>query len=177
MAVTHFARALGASRAGRPGDATVDIAKLAELRDKLREAKDAYWSGQVDIQWQIATAWQLNAGGKNDEALRAMSAAADAEDKTNVHPVMPGFIAPARELFGDMLLERGLSKEAFAAYQAAEASQPNRFRTLAGAAKAAEKIGDKLNAKAYYEKLIALAAGSDVDRSELGTARAFIASN
>jgi tetratricopeptide (TPR) repeat protein len=177
LAVTHFARALGAARAGRPDDATADIAKLAELRDKLREAKDAYWSGQVDIQRQIATAWHLNAEGKYDEALKLMSAAADAEDKTNVHPVMPGRVAPARELYGDLLLERGFAKEAFAAYQAAEASQPNRYRTLAGAAKAAEQAGDKQNAKAYYQKLIAIAAGPGVDRPELAAAQAFIASN
>ena len=40
MAITHFARALGAARAGRPDAAKADIAKLVELRDKLREARD-----------------------------------------------------------------------------------------------------------------------------------------
>ena len=52
-----FRRALGAARSGNPDAAKADIAKLVELRDKLREAKDAYWAEQVDIQWQIATAW------------------------------------------------------------------------------------------------------------------------
>ncbi len=65
MAITHFARALGAARSGNPDAAKADIAKLAELRDKLREAKDAYWSEQVDIQWQVATAWVLYAEGKS----------------------------------------------------------------------------------------------------------------
>ena len=46
---------------GQSGAAKADIAKLAELRDKLREAKDAYWSEQVDIQRQVATAWVLYA--------------------------------------------------------------------------------------------------------------------
>ena len=50
QAITYFARALGAARSGDPEAAKADIAKLAELRDKLREAKDAYWSEQVDIQ-------------------------------------------------------------------------------------------------------------------------------
>ena len=36
MAITHFARALGAARSGKPDAAKADIAKLAELRDKLR---------------------------------------------------------------------------------------------------------------------------------------------
>src|SRR5499427_3416875 len=61
-AITHFARALGAARTGNPEGARAEIARLAELRDKLREAKDAYWSEQVDIQWQVATAWLLYAG-------------------------------------------------------------------------------------------------------------------
>ena len=38
-AMTHFARALGAARSGHPDVAKPDIAKLAELRDKLREAR------------------------------------------------------------------------------------------------------------------------------------------
>ena len=59
MAITHFARALGAARSGKPEAAAPDIAKLAELRDKLREAKDAYWSEIVDIQRQVAAAWVL----------------------------------------------------------------------------------------------------------------------
>ena len=65
--MTHFARALGAARSGQPEAAKADIAKLDELRDKLR-GKDAYWSGQVDIQRQIAAAWVLYAEGKHDDA-------------------------------------------------------------------------------------------------------------
>src|SRR5687767_14437291 len=42
-----------------------------------------------------------------DDALKAMSVAADAEDKTEKNPVTPGVTKPARELYGVMLLERG----------------------------------------------------------------------
>src|SRR4030088_218015 len=82
MAITHFSRAVGAARSGKPDAATADIAKLAELRDKLRVAKDAYWAEQVDIQWQTANAWLLYAQGKYDEALAAMAAAAGAAGHT-----------------------------------------------------------------------------------------------
>jgi hypothetical protein len=98
QAITHFARALGAARSGNPEAAKVDIIKLGELRDRLREAKDAYWSEQVDIQQKVASAWVLYAEGKYNDALKAMSAAADAEDKTEKHPVTPGVPKPAREL-------------------------------------------------------------------------------
>jgi hypothetical protein len=176
MAITHFARALGAARAGNPEAAQADIAKLVELRDKLREAKEAYWSDQVDIQRQIASAWVLYAEGKYDDALAAMKAAADAEDKTEKSPVTPGPLAPARELYGDMLLERGMNKEALAAYQATMTKEPNRFNGFVGAAKAAVALGDKATAKADYEKLLAMADGSS-DRPTLAAARAYVASN
>jgi hypothetical protein len=176
MAITHFARALGAARSGNPEAAKADIAKLVELRDKLKEAKDAYWSNQVDIQYQIATAWLLNGQGKHDEALAAMKAAADAEDKTEKSPVTPGPLAPARELYGDMLLERGNAKEALAAYQATMAKEPNRFNGFVGAAESALVLGDKATAKVDYEKLLAMADGNS-DRPALAAARAFVASN
>jgi hypothetical protein len=174
-AITHFARALGAARSGHPDAAKADIAKLAELRDKLREAKDDYWAEQVDIQWQVATAWLLDAEGKADEALKAMSAAADAEDKTEKSPVTPGPLAPARELYGYMLLEHGMAKEALAAFEATMAKEPNRYNGIAGAGKAAEKLGDTAKAKLYYEKLVALTSGTDATRPELVAARQFLA--
>jgi hypothetical protein len=176
-AITHFARALGATRSGQPEAARADIAKLAELRDKLRAAKDAYWSEQVDIQWQVANAWALYAEGKHDEALSAMRAAADAEDKTEKHPVTPGPLAPARELYGAMLLDRGMAKEALAAFEGTMAKEPNRYNGYAGAAKAAQMLGDNAKARTYYEKLVALTSGSDATRPEIAAAQQFLAKN
>ena len=116
-AITYFARALGAARSGNADAATADIAKLAELRDKLLQDKDTYWAEIVDIQRQVALAWQLNAQGKQADALEAMRLAADAEDKTEKSIVTPGPLAPARELYGTMLLERGMATEALAAFE------------------------------------------------------------
>jgi predicted Zn-dependent protease len=106
-----------------------------------------------------------------------MSAAAVAEDKTNKHVVTPGPLAPARELYGEMLLDRGMPKEALAAFEATKAREPNRLRGFLGAAQAAEKLGDKATAKVNYEKLLALAAGSNSDRAEIAAARNFVAVN
>ena len=174
QAITYFARAVGAARSGNPEASKADIAKLAELRDKLRDAKDAYWSEQVDIQRQVATAWVLDAEGKYDDALNAMSAAADAEDKTEKHPVTPGVPKPARELYGVMLLERGHAKEALVAFEATLKKEPNRLGAYAGAAKAAESAGDKAKARDYYEKIVAIADGADTSRTEVADARAYL---
>src|ERR1700688_2526096 len=174
QAITYFARSLGAARSSNPEAAKIDIAKLVELRDKLRDAKDAYWSEQVDIQRQVATAWVLYAEGKRDEALIAMSAAADAEDKTEKHPVTPGVPKPARELYGVMLLERGMVKEALTAFEATLKKEQNRLGAYVGAAASAEKAGDKAKARDYYEKVVAIADGADNSRTEIADARAYL---
>jgi Tfp pilus assembly protein PilF len=175
VAITHFARALGAARSGRPDAAKLDIAKLAELRDKLREAKDAYWAEQVDIQHQVASAWMLLAEGKSEDALKAMSAAADAEDKTEKAPVTPGPIAPARELYGAMLLERGMTKDALTAFEATLKKEPHRLGATIGAAKAADAMGDVGKARQHYAEAVALAETADPGRPEIAAARAFMA--
>ena len=106
-----------------------------------------------------------------------MSAAADAEDKTEKAPVTPGPLAPARELLGAMLFERGAAAEALAAFEATLRKEPNRFNVTAGAAMAADKLGDKAKATAYYEKLVALADGSNSDRPALAAAKQYLAKN
>jgi hypothetical protein len=174
QAITYAARALGAARSGNPEAAKADIGKLAEFSDKLRDTKDAYWSEQVDIERQIVTAWVLYAEDKQDDALAAMSAAADAEDKTEKHPVTPGVPKPARELYGSMLLERGMAKEALAAFEATLKKEPNRLGAYAGAAVAAEKSGDLTKAREYYGKVAAIADGADKDRTEVTDAQVFL---
>jgi tetratricopeptide (TPR) repeat protein len=164
-AITHFARALGAARLGQPEAAQAEIGRLVELREKLRGAKDAYWSEQVDIQAQVASAWMLYGQGKYADALKAMSLAADAEDKTEKHPVTPGVATPARELYGVMLLERGMAKEALGAFETTLRKEPNRFGAYAGAAKAAENSGAKAETIAKARDI--LTAGVNPDAAEI----------
>lgn len=172
-AILHFARAYGSARAGKASAATVDIEKLAALRDALK-GKDDYWAEQVDLQRQVAVAWVTFAANK-DEGLRLMRAAADQEDRTDKSAVSPGPIAPARELLGEMLLEAGTAKEALAAFDATMKKEPNRFRGVFGAARAAEALGNKTLAAQYYKQLLTIAAGADSARAELTRARNFTA--
>ena len=106
-----------------------------------------------------------------------MSAAADAEDMSEKSPVTPGPLTPARELYGFMLLDRGMAKEAVAAFEATMAKEPNRYNAYVGLAQAAQALGDTAKAKANYEKLVALAIGADPERPTLAAARTFVASN
>jgi hypothetical protein len=175
MAISHFARALGAARSGNPVAAKADIDRLGELRDKLQQANDSYWAGIVDIQRQVAAAWLLHAEGNFTAALEAMRTAAEAEDKTDKHVVTPGPLAPARELYGFMLLDRGMAADAVTAFEATLGKEPNRFNAIAGAAQASERLGEQSRAKAYYERLLALAGETNTLRPDLVTARKFIA--
>ena len=104
------------------------------LRDALAAAKDPYWTEQLNIQHQVATAWITFADGKKDEGLRLMRAAADAEDATDKAAISPGPIAPARELLGEMLMEAGNARDALAAFEATMKKEPGRFRGAYGAA-------------------------------------------
>jgi len=175
-AISWFAKGLGAARSGDTARAQAAIDQLVARRDQLREKNDAYWSGQVDIQSRIVTAWMQLAMGQQDAALQTMSEAADAEDKTEKHPVTPGQLTPARELYGAMLLQVGKPAEALAAFEATMHKEPNRMNATIGAANAAAAAGDAGKAKQYYAAATALASGASVDRPELAKARAFLAS-
>ena len=172
-AIIHFARALGAARSGKPAAARPDVERLAALRDTLAAAKDAYWSEQVDIERQVATAWITFAEGKKDEGLSLMRAAADAEDATDKAAISPGPIAPGRGLLGEMLLEAGHANDALAALDATMKKEPNRFRGAYGAARAAEADGDGARAAALYAQVAAIGKNADGDRPELARARSF----
>ena len=170
-AITHFARAIGAARGGKPAQAAADIARLAALRDREVELKDAYWTEQIDIQRRVAEAWVMYAQGQKAEGIAALTAAADAEDKTDKSAVTPGPLAPARELLGFMLLEANRPKEALVAFEAVTKKEPNRFLALYGAGKAAEATKQKSKAKGYYKQLVEICGDAGTERPELQHAR------
>jgi tetratricopeptide (TPR) repeat protein len=170
-AITHFARAIGAARSGKPADAAPDIARLKALVEREKELKDAYWTEIVDIQRRGAEAWVLFAEGKKDEAIAAMIATADAEDKTDKSAVTPGPLAPARELLGYMLMEAGRNQEALAAFEAVTKKEPNRFLALYGAGQAAEKLKQTAKAKGYYQQIVEICRDAGNERPELAYAR------
>lgn len=176
-AVTHFARALGASHTGALDEARKSIAALEEIRDRLAKANEPYWSEQAAIQRDGAAAFLALAEGKTADAIATMRAAAVREDATEKSAVTPGPIAPARELLGEMLLEMKQPAEALKEFQATLKKEPNRFRALYGAAKAATLAGDRAAARTYYGDLLKICAKADsAGRPELAEARKFIAS-
>jgi tetratricopeptide (TPR) repeat protein len=172
-AMVTFSRALGAARTGDFRGAQAEIDRLGSARDASSQ-KDKYWADQVEVQRQAAVATLAHVRGQDEEALAALESAAKLEATMDKHPVTPSPIVPMRELLGDLLLEMNQPAQALSEYEQSLTKDPNRFRSVYGAAKAAERSGDTAKAKAYYQELAALGRNADGDRPELAEAKAYL---
>jgi hypothetical protein len=173
-AMTNFARALGAAHVGDRAAAQRELATLQGLKDKLVEAKNDYWANQVEVQRLGAAAVLAQIEGDGPRALELSGAAAALEQSMDKHPATPGAVLPARELRADLLLERDDAAAALQEYQAVLRTNPNRFRSVLGTARAAKLAGDNATAKEAYKQLVALCANADTVRPELAEARSFL---
>lgn len=176
-ALSWFGRGLGAARADLQDIAAEAVSELNHLREVLQEQGQGYWAKQVEIQARSIEAWAAYAGGETELGLERMQAAAELENSTDKHPITPGEVLPANELYGDMLLEAGRAEDAIAAYRASLARSPNRFNSLYGVGEAASSLGDDATATAYYSHLAEMTAGSGADWPRLQAARAFLAAH
>jgi hypothetical protein len=171
-ALTYFARALGAARTGNTAVARAAIESLTTIKDRLAQQREAYWAEQAEIQRRAASAWLALAEGRATEALAEMREAAAMEDRTEKSAVTPGPLAPARELVGEMLLGMNKPADALREFEATLEKEPNRFRTVVGAAKAASLAGDRQKARKYYTQLLKICDRADQPgRPELQEAR------
>ena len=176
-AIAWFGRAIGAARSGDMTRAREAIDQLRVLKDRLAKANDDYWTGQVAIQEQAAEGWLALGEGRKGDAIAAMRQAADLEDRSGKHVAMENRLSPIRELLGELLLEANEPAQALKEFETSLRNNPNRYRSFAGAAKSAERTGDRTQARSYYEKLIALAAQADEGRPSLVAAKQYLAAN
>jgi hypothetical protein len=174
-AITYFARAMGSARSGGLDSARKDIEQLRRISDELVRSKQDYWAQQVEIQRSAAVAWVTYGEGKKDEALRLMRSAADQEDTSQKDVAMENRLWPMRELLGEMLPGTNEPAKALKEFEVSLQSARNRYRGLYGAAKAAERSGDRERARSYYERLVALCSYADTDRPELAEAKTYLA--
>jgi Tfp pilus assembly protein PilF len=173
-AVTHFARGLGAARSGNVALAKQSIAELERLVAALRTQNDVQWTPVVDAQRMAVSSWVAHAEGRHAEAVQLARTAAAREEEVEKHPVTPGPLIPARELLGDLLMVHNQPAEALAEYEATLTREPNRARTITGAARAAKAAGRDEAARRHYSALVAL-LDAQSQRPELREAREFLA--
>ena len=157
--LVRFTRGLGMARSGNLAGATLK-----------------YWADRTEEQMLAVSAWVALAEGPSDQALKLMRAAADGEDSSVKHVAMENRLYPMRELLGELLLQQGQASAALREFEASLKENPNRYRSLYGAARAAEVAGDRPKAAGYYEKLVALTGKADTARPEIARAKTFLGS-
>ncbi len=177
-AITWFARGLGAARLGHAATANEASAALKLIQERLLSAKEIYWARQVEIQALAVAAWSALATGAKEEALRQMESAAEMEDKTEKSAVTPGPLSPARELLGEMFLELNDPAKALDQFEATLKKEPRRFRSIYGAAHAAQLTGSPDLSQRYFRELLQVCANADTSaRPELKEARDALANH
>lgn len=174
-AIAWFGRGFGAARDGQPEVALAAVGELRKLREVLQNSEEHYWAKQLDIQIKSIEGWNAFSQGSTESGLGLMQEAAGLENSTFKHPITPGEILPANELYGDMLLESGDAEEALAAYRVSMDRSPGRFNSLYGAAMAADTLGDTETAASYFGALVEMTKDSEVEWPRLLAAREYMA--
>src|SRR5215468_5458795 len=171
----RFTRGLGMARTGNLAGAKDEIETMKALRTTLQRADQSYWADRTEDQMLAVSAWVALKEGARDQAVRFMRAAADSEDGSLKHVAMENRLYPFRELLAELLFEMGQPAVALNEFETALRQTPNRFRAFWGAARAADSVGDRQKASAYFTKLVDLAKNADTERPEIREAKVFLA--
>jgi len=108
------------------------------------------------------------------KAIELMKQATMLEEALGPPSGPPGLIKPSHELYGELLLRAGKPQAAAEMFQVALLRQPNRARSLLGAARAAKQSGNQQSARAFYEQLLKQWQQADEGLPELREAREFL---
>jgi hypothetical protein len=101
-----------------------------------------------------------------------MESAAALEDGTEKSAITPGPLAPAHELYGEMLLKAGQPAVALTQFESALTKEPGRFRSIYGAAHAAQLAGRHDLSESYFRELLKICEHGDrPERPELVEAK------
>jgi tetratricopeptide (TPR) repeat protein len=172
--LTYWARTIASGHLHLPGPARANLTTYEGLLVQIRKGPHAYAadSTAAQIEHGEMLAWTAFAEGKEQEAIRRMRASADLQDKVGQGEVD----IPAREMLADMLLELHQPQLALVEYAEALKLSPNRFNGLYNAGMAAEAVGDKSKAAAYYTALLkSTGNGIQSSRPQIAHARTFAA--
>jgi hypothetical protein len=118
----------------------------------------------------------LSASMKKDhgKAIELMTKATLLEEQMSPPYGPPNLIKPTHELFGEILLRAGKPAEAAEQFKVSLLRQPNRARSLLGAARAAAQTGNQSGALTAYATLIEQWKQADDGLLELREARDYL---
>ena len=170
--ITHWARAIGMAHLGKAAEARKEIAEIESIRKKLSEQKKSKPTLEaIDQDRKQAKAWTEYSEGRKDHAISLLRSIA--EKNSGVYQASDQI--PAREMLADMLLEMNRPTDALAEYQADLKTNPNRFDSLYGAARAAQQGGQDEKASEFYAQLVKNCEASNSERPELTEAKVWLA--
>jgi len=139
----HFIRALAAALKGpADGEPVWDEQNIKSPGDT-----------QTSISELEVAAVSASVKKDHDKAIELMKKAIVLEEQMGPPSGPPGLIKPAHELFGEILLRAGKPEAAAEQFRTALLRQPNRARSLLGAARAAARSGDQRGAMSAYARL------------------------
>jgi len=137
---------------------------IREGHDFNTKGTTPYFDGDGRHLATAVSAWSALAAGKNEEVLRHMELAANMEDGTEKSAVTPGPLSPA--------LEMNKPAKALVQFEASLKKETRRFRSLYGAAHAAQLSGSSDLSQKYFGELLTVCAHSDKPgRPEIKAAR------
>ena len=155
-ALPVFVRGLAAAHQGT-ADAQKNVAELQAIAQPHGDAHEGALGQalkRLEIQTLEVSAVGSVAKGELDAAIKAMQKATAVANSLAPPSGPPEIIKPAHELFGEILLRAARPQEAAEQFAASLRRQPNRARSLLGAARAlAEQSKRDAAAHAYAEFL------------------------
>ena len=167
-----FVRGMAAAKAGSP-DAQKAIAELQEMRKQMTDSIN-YLAKAVEIRELEIAATAASSKEKYDEAVELMKRATAIEEELSPPSGPPSLIKPSHELLGEILLQAKRYKEAAEQFQVALSRQPNRARSLLGAARAAARSGDQKGAAEIYSAFLKQWRQADPQLPELREAQEYL---
>jgi tetratricopeptide (TPR) repeat protein len=155
-------RGMAAAMKSAPGEANLNLATIAE----------GGGIGELEVAALFASMKK-----DHEKAIEFIQRASLLEEERGAPSGPPSVIKPAHELYGEILLRAGRPREAAEQFNAALLRQPNRARSLLGAARAAAQSGNREEAVARYTRLLEQWKLADQNLPELQEARAYVKQN
>ena len=163
-----FIRGLAGAVTGS-GDIETSLTGLKATSAGVPRANAVLEIRQLEIAALAASMKQDHAG-----ATELMKKATGLEDQLGPPSGPPNLIKPSYELFGEILLRAGKPEAAMEQFKATLLRQPNRARSLIGAARAAKQIGDEPAAVSFYARLLDQWKQADEGLPELREAQDYL---
>jgi tetratricopeptide (TPR) repeat protein len=170
-----FVRGVAAAFAGNTAEVEKVLGQLRATREQLKSEDQAYGARLTEIRELMLSAIAGTAKGEYETAIESMKRATALEEQMSPPSGPPETIKPTHELFGEILLKAGKPQEAAKQFATALLRQPNRSRSLLGAARAAAQMGDKAGALLAYSDLLRVWQQADAQLPDLREARDYVA--